>query len=49
MNCHNGGNFLKTSVMSIINQKYKNFELIFTITDQQIIASTLSDRLGIKE
>ena len=29
MNCHNGENYLKKSVGSIINQNYKNWELIF--------------------
>ena len=29
MNCHNGEYFLKDSINSIINQSYKNWELIF--------------------
>ena len=29
MNCHNGEEFLKDSVQSIINQTYTNWELIF--------------------
>ena len=29
MNCHNGEKFLKQSIKSIINQSYKNWELIF--------------------
>jgi len=29
MNCHNGEHFLKDSINSIINQSYKNWELIF--------------------
>ena len=29
MNCHNGETFLRQSVQSIINQTYKNWELIF--------------------
>jgi glycosyltransferase involved in cell wall biosynthesis len=29
MNCHNGEKYLKDSVKSIINQSYKNWELIF--------------------
>tara|TARA_Y100001970_G_scaffold58208_1_gene73805 strand:- start:13207 stop:13386 length:180 start_codon:yes stop_codon:yes gene_type:complete len=29
MNCHNGEAFLKESINSVINQTYKNWELIF--------------------
>ena len=29
MNCHNGEKYLKESLRSIFNQKYKNWELIF--------------------
>ena len=29
MNCHNGEKFLKESLISIVNQKFKNWELIF--------------------
>ncbi len=29
MNCHNGEVFLKKSINSVINQTYKNWELIF--------------------
>ena len=29
MNCHNGEKYLNQSVNSIINQSYKNWELIF--------------------
>ncbi len=29
MNCHNGGGFLNQSVKSILNQSYKNWELVF--------------------
>ena len=29
MNCHNGEKYLKESIKSIINQSYKNWELIF--------------------
>ena len=29
MNCHNGDKYLKEAIQSIINQKYKNWELIF--------------------
>ena len=29
MNCHNGEKYLKQSIESILNQNYKNWELIF--------------------
>ena len=29
MNCHNGAKYLNKSISSIINQSYKNWELIF--------------------
>ena len=29
MNCHNGEHFLRDSINTIINQSYKNWELIF--------------------
>jgi glycosyltransferase involved in cell wall biosynthesis len=29
MNCHNGEKYLKESVRSVINQSYKNWEIIF--------------------
>ena len=29
MNCHNGATFLKEAIQSILNQKYKRWELIF--------------------
>ena len=29
MNCHNGEKFLRKSLNSVINQTYKNWELIF--------------------
>ena len=29
VNCHNGVKYLKTCIKSILNQKYKNFEIIF--------------------
>ena len=29
MNCHNGETYLKESISSLINQTYKNWELIF--------------------
>ena len=29
VNCHNGEKYLKKCILSIVNQKYKNFEIIF--------------------
>ena len=29
MNCHNGESFLTKSIQSILNQSYRNWELIF--------------------
>jgi glycosyltransferase involved in cell wall biosynthesis len=29
MNCYNGENFLKESISSVVNQNYKNWELVF--------------------
>ena len=29
MNCHNGDTFLRESLNSVVNQSYKNWELIF--------------------
>jgi glycosyltransferase involved in cell wall biosynthesis len=29
MNCHNGERFLQASLKSVLNQNYKNWELIF--------------------
>ena len=29
VNCHNGEKYLKKCILSILNQKYKNFEIIF--------------------
>ena len=29
MNCHNGEQYLRESILSVINQKYKNWELFF--------------------
>ena len=29
VNCHNGAKYLKTCIKSILNQKYKNLEIIF--------------------
>ena len=39
MNCYNGGEFLKKSINSLLNQNYKNWELIFwdnLSTDQSV-------------
>ena len=37
MNCHNGEKFLKKSVKSVLDQSYKNWELIFGIINLPII------------
>ena len=29
MNCYNGASFIKKSISSVINQNYKNWEIIF--------------------
>ena len=29
VNCHNGEKYLEKCITSILNQKYKNFEIIF--------------------
>ena len=29
INCHNGEKYLKESILSVINQNYSNWELIF--------------------
>ena len=34
MNCYNGENFLNESLSSVINQNYKNWELIFFDNNQ---------------
>jgi glycosyltransferase involved in cell wall biosynthesis len=48
MNCHNGEKYLSDSLQSIINQKYKNWELIFwdncSIDDSKIIFKSFSDK-----
>ena len=49
MNCHNGATFLKEAIQSILNQKYKRWELIFGIIIQQIIVLKYSKILKIKD
>ncbi len=49
MNCHNGEKYLKQSLKSIINQSYKNWELIFfnnfsTDHSKKIIKKFLKDK-----
>jgi len=34
VNCHNGAKYLKTCIKSILNQKYKNFEIIIVYDDE---------------
>ena len=36
MNCHNGETYLKEAIQSVLNQSYKNWELIFGTTTQLI-------------
>ena len=33
MNCHNGERFLEEALKSVLSQSFKNWELIFGITD----------------
>jgi|TARA_B100000929_G_scaffold186260_1_gene147464 glycosyltransferase involved in cell wall biosynthesis len=50
MNCHNGEKYLKESVRSVINQSYKNWELIFwdnvsTDNSKEIVESFIDKRI----
>ena len=50
MNCHNGEKYLKESVRSVINQSYKNWELIFwdnvsTDNSKEIVKSFVDKRI----
>ena len=52
MNCHNGEKFLKESLISIVNQEFKNWELIFwdnqsTDKSQNIFLSFRDSRFNI--
>ena len=52
VNCRNGEEFLETSINSILNQSYKNFEIIFfdnNSTDQslEIIKKINSEKIKI--
>ena len=52
MNCHNGEKFLKESLISIVNQKFKNWELIFwdnqsTDNSQNIFLSFKDSRIQV--
>jgi glycosyltransferase involved in cell wall biosynthesis len=48
MNCHNGEKYLSDSLQSIINQKYKNWELIFwdncSIDNSRVIFKSFSEK-----
>ena len=48
MNCRNGSKFLKSSILSITNQTYKNWELIFwdnnSIDSSKKIANSFKDK-----
>ena len=48
MNCHNGERYLRQSILSVINQTYKNWEIIFwdnKSTDQSAkIAKSFKDK-----
>ena len=36
INCFNGEKYLSQAINSVLNQSYKNWEIIFLITTQQI-------------
>ena len=40
MNCYNGERYLKETLNCVINQTYKNWELIFGTISQKIIVLT---------
>ena len=48
MNCHNGDQYLKKSILSIISQTYKNWELVFwnnnSKDESEIIAKSFKDK-----
>ena len=48
MNCHNGEKYLSDSLQSIINQKYKNWELIFwdnrSIDNSRVIFKSFNEK-----
>ena len=47
MNCYNGSKYLKNSIKSLLNQKYKNWELIFW--DNKSIDDSKKILLGFKD
>ena len=49
MNCRNGEKYIKKSLDSILNQSYKNWELVFLIINPAMIVLKLLKNLMIKE
>ena len=49
MNCHNGEQYLKKSIKSVINQSYKNWELIFWNNNSQDKSKEILFLLKIEE
>ena len=47
MNCYNGSKYLKNSIKSLLNQKYKNWELIFW--DNKSLDDSKKILLGFKD
>ena len=49
MNCYNGEEYLKESLKSILTQSYVNWELIFLIITQMIIAKKFFEALKTRD